>query len=211
MGWLLSCAAPSTAWAQIYTCTDASGRKLTSDRPIAECLSKDQRELNPSGTVKRVIKPALTLQEQRIAEQKLQEENKEKERAAEERRKNRALMTRYPDKAAHDKERMLALSQVDAVIQAAQKRIGELSQQHKAIQEERAAYKNNPQPPALLRQQEDNERSVAIQMRFVADQEADKQRINARFDEELERLLKQWSPTAPAVGKAPAPTSAAPK
>ncbi|OYX12745.1 MAG: DUF4124 domain-containing protein, partial [Acidovorax sp. 32-64-7] len=37
------------AWAQqsntgsIYTCVDRQGRRLTADRPIAECLDREQR------------------------------------------------------------------------------------------------------------------------------------------------------------------------
>ena len=37
----------------IFTCTTANGRKITSDRPIAECANQDQKELNASGSVKR--------------------------------------------------------------------------------------------------------------------------------------------------------------
>jgi hypothetical protein len=205
MGW----AAPA-AWSQIYTCTDASGRKLTSDRPIAECRDKDQKELNPSGTVKRVVKPTMTAEEQRVADQKAKEEAEEKARQEEERRKNRALLSRYPNKATHDKERSDALAQVDEVIKAAQKRIGELADQRKKIGEELEFYKKDPNkaPASLKRQIEDNERSVAVQRRFIGDQEDEKKRANARFDEELERLRKLWAQAAmPASG---APTAAAP-
>jgi hypothetical protein len=199
--------ATSAAWAQIYTCTDASGRKLTSDRPIAECLSKEQKELNPSGTVKRVVKPVLTAEEQRVADQKLKEEAEERARQEEERRKNRALLARYPSKAAHDKERADALAQVDEVIKAAQKRIGELATQRKKINEELEFYRKDPSklPPALRRQLEDNERSVVVQRRFIGDQDEEKRRANARFDEELERLRKLWAQ----AGIAGAPAAAA--
>ena len=202
LGLLIGAVVPA-AWAQIYTCTDASGRKLTSDRPIAECLSKDQKELNPSGTVKRVVKPVMTADEQRAADQKLKEENDEKARAEEERRKNRALLSRYPNKATHDKERSLALAQVDEVIKAAQKRIGELAEQRKKINEELEFYKKDPSklPPSVKRQLEDNERSVVVQRRFIGDQDDEKRRANARFDEELDRLRKLWAQAAlPATG-----------
>jgi hypothetical protein len=196
-------AAPA-AWAQIYTCTDANGRKLTSDRPIAECRDKDQKELNPSGTVKRVVKPTMTAEEQRVADQKLKEELEDKARIEEERRKNRALLSRYPNKTAHDKERSDALAQVDEVIKAAQKRIGELADQRKSIGEELEFYKKDPSkaPASLKRQIEDNERSVAVQRRFIGDQDDEKKRANARFDEELDRLKKLWAQAA-------LPTSAA--
>lgn len=194
---LLALCAPAS-WAQIYTCTDASGRKLTSDRPIAECLSKDQKELNPSGTVKRIVRPVMTAEEQRVAEQKQKEEAEERARQEEERRKNRALLSRYPNKAAHDKERTEALAQVDEVIKAAQKRIGELAEQRKKINEELEFYRKDPSklPPALKRQLEDNERSVVVQRRFIGDQDDEKRRANARFDEELDRLRKLWAQAA---------------
>ena len=57
------------AWAQqsntgsIYTCVDRQGRRLTADRPIAECLDREQRELNSSGTTRRVIQPTMTASE----------------------------------------------------------------------------------------------------------------------------------------------------
>ena len=49
--------------AGIYTCVDAKGRKITSDRPIVDCIDREQVELNPSGTVRRKVGPSLTAQE----------------------------------------------------------------------------------------------------------------------------------------------------
>ena len=65
------------AWAQagkqgaaggIYTCIDAHGRRLTSDRPILSCIDREQRELNSSGTTRRVIPPTLTAAEREARE-----------------------------------------------------------------------------------------------------------------------------------------------
>jgi Domain of unknown function (DUF4124) len=208
---LLGIVAP-TAWSQIFTCVDANGRKLTSDRPISECLSKDQKELNPSGTVKRIVKPVMTIEEQRVADQKLKVEAEEKARQEEERRKNRALLARYPNKGAHDKERSTALAQVDEVIQAAQKRIGELADQRKKIGEELEFYKKDPSkaPASLKRQVEENEKSVAVQKRFVGDQEDEKKRANLRFDEELDRLRRLWAQAALPTSGAAATAAPAP-
>ena len=189
----------------IFTCTTSTGRKITSDRPIAECSNQDQKELNASGTVKRIVKPTMTAEEQRVADQKLKDEMEEKSRIEEERRKNRALLSRYPSKAVHDKERATALAQVDEVIGAAQKRIGELADQRKKINEELEFYKKDPNkaPASLRRQIEDNDKSVAVQKRFIGDQDDEKKRANLRFDEELVRLKKLWA-------QAVVPTSAPP-
>jgi mRNA-degrading endonuclease HigB of HigAB toxin-antitoxin module len=197
----LWCLGATAAWAQIYSCVDAKGRKLTSDRPIAECADRDQKELNSNATVKRTVKPTMTAEEQRAFDEKERNFAEEQARTAEEKRKNRALLIRYPSRAAHDKERVETLAQVDDVIKAATKRVGELATQRTAINAELEFYKKDPgkMPMSLKRQIEDNDNSVAVQKRFVVDQEGEKKRINMRFDEELVRLKTLW-PLMGAVG-----------
>jgi Domain of unknown function (DUF4124) len=200
--WLAS----ALAWAQIYTCIDANGKKITSDRPIPECAEREQKELNSSGTVKRMVKPVMTVEEQRVFDDKQRAENEERSRIAEEKRKDRALLTRYPNRTSHDQERTEALTQVDDVIRAATKRIGELGNQRKDIDAQLEFYKKDPSkaPPSLRRQVDDNNNSVAVQKRFVIDQEGEKKRINARFDEELGKLKTLWQLTAAVPSKAAA-------
>jgi hypothetical protein len=67
-------AGPACAWAQatggpsrIFTCTDARGQRHTSDRPIFDCLDREQRELSPSGLVVRTVKPRSTQEEEAAA------------------------------------------------------------------------------------------------------------------------------------------------
>jgi hypothetical protein len=184
----------AVAWSQIYTCVDAKGRKLTSDRPIPECIDREQRELNTSGTVRRTVKPVMTAEEQRIFDDRQKAEAEEKARIAEDKRKDRALLTRYPNRTSHDKERVEALNQVDDVMKAATRRIGELAAQRKDINVELEFYKKDPSkaPFSLKRQIEDNDNSVAVQKRFILDQEDEKKRINTRFDEELVKLKSLW-------------------
>ena len=107
----------------IYTCVDAKGRRLTSDRPILECIDREQKELTSSGTVKRTLKPSLTVEEQARAEEQERRQAEERLRIAEDRRRDRALLSRYPNKAAHDKERMDSLAQLGEVAKAANGRI----------------------------------------------------------------------------------------
>lgn len=198
----------AAAWSQIYTCVDAKGRKLTSDRPIAECIDREQRELNTSGTVRRTVKPTMTAEEQRIFDDKQKAEAEDKARIAEDKRKDRALLTRYPNRASHDKERAEALGQVDDVMKAATRRIGELAAQRKDINTELEFYKKDPSkaPLSLKRQIEDNDNSVAVQKRFILDQEGEKKRINVRFDEELVKLKSLWLLTG-AASAVPAPVA----
>ncbi len=196
-------ASVSTAYAQkpvagIYTCIDSKGRKLTSDRPIAECTDREQSILNPSGTVKAKVGPTLTAQERAAQKEKDKLALEEKARQLEEKRRDRALLLRYPTRAVHDKERAEALNQIGVVIQAANNRIVELRRERTGIDAEMEFYKKDPSkaPPSVRRQLEDNDHSMAVQKRFIGDQESEIKRVNARFDEELARLKGLWPTTA---------------
>lgn len=201
---LLPCAA--LAQVGIYTCVDSKGRKITSDRPILECIDRSQQEITPAGTVKRVLGPSLTAQEKAALEEKEKIAAEERARLAEEKRRDRALLLRYPSRAVHDKERGLALAQVDEVIKAASKRTVELAEQRKAINAEMEFYAKDPSkaPTALKRRIDENEASVAVQKRFIADQDMEKQRINTRFDEELVKLRGLWAMMGIPVSGSPA-------
>jgi hypothetical protein len=179
----------------IYTCIDSQGRRITSDRPITECLDREQRELTSSGTVKRVVPPSYTAEERaRIDAQKKAEEALQA-RIAEEKRRDRALLIRFPNQAVHDRERTEALAQIDEVISAVNKRAQTLLDQRKDISAELEFYQNdvNKAPLWLRRKLEDNEQQVAVQQRFVVEQTQEKQRLNARFDEELVKLRQLWT------------------
>ena len=117
-------------------------------------------------------------------------------RLLDERRRERALLVRYPNITVHDRERKEALVQIDAVIQAAQKRLEELAEDRKRIDEELEFYKHDVSkaPGAVRRKLDDNTQSVAVQNRFIGEQEDEKKRVNARFDEERGRLRQLWSP-----------------
>jgi hypothetical protein len=179
----------------IYSCTDSKGRRLTSDRPIPECLDREQRELGKTGIVKRVVPPSYTAEERAKIEEQRKAEELQRARVAEEKRRDRALLVRYPNQAMHDKERADALLQIDEVVGAVNKRQEALARQRKEIDVELEFYQGdvNKAPSWLKRKLEDNEQQVQIQKRFLADQAQEKQRINGRFDEELAKLKQLWA------------------
>jgi len=182
----------------IYTCIDSKGRRITSDRPIPECLDREQRQLSGSGLVRRVLPPSYTAEEraQLDAQRRLEEE--QRARVAEEKRRDRALMIRYPTQASHDKERAEALGQIDEVVNAVNKRERALEQQRKEIDTEMEFYQRDPDkaPSWLRRKLEDNQQQVLVQKRFLEEQALEKKRINARFDEELAKLRQLWAGVA---------------
>lgn len=178
----------------IYTCIDSKGRRITSDRPIVECLDREQRELGKTGVVKRVLPPSYTAEERARLNEQRKMEQEQLARQAEEKRRDRALLIRYPNQGIHDKERAEALSQIDEVIQAVNKREQSLKQQRQEIDTEMEFYQRDPSlaPAWLKRKLEDNENQMRVQMRFLDEQAQEKQRINARFEEELVKLRQLW-------------------
>jgi hypothetical protein len=183
----------------IYTCVDSKGRKLTSDRPIPDCVDREQKLLNPSGTVKATVGPTLTANERVEVEAKQKKEAEEKARQAEEKRRERALLVRYPSKQIHDTERAEALAQINVVRHAAQNRVNELQREKSKLLEEMEFYKKDPSktPPSLTRQFEENAHSLSVQARFIGDQDDELRRVNARFEDELTRLKVLWAQLNP--------------
>lgn len=203
---LAAFAAPALAQG-IYTCTDAKGRRLTADRPIIDCIDREQTELSPGGIVRRKIGPSLTAVERAAEEEQARRQEEERNRLADDKKREKALVTRYPNRAVHDQERAQALAMVDSVTAAAQLRTKELMVQRRFLDREVEFYQIDPSrmPPKLKRQIEDVNKQLDAQRRFVADQEVEKVRVNARFDEELARLKLLWAQQQ----GTPAPTAAA--
>jgi hypothetical protein len=204
---LMATAGAASAQNSIFSCVDAKGRRITADRPIPECADREQKELRPTGTVRRVIPPTPTAAERAVLDEQERKATEERLRVAEQKRLQKLLVARYPNKAAHDVDRSRALQTVDDLIATSHKRIAELGVERAKLDAEARSYKRPEQwPPQLKRQYEDNDQQVAGQQRFIAAQEQEKKRIGARFDEELARLKALWSPGATtAATEAPAP------
>jgi hypothetical protein len=196
--WLVAAGAQAQNSQSIYTCTDSKGRRITSDRPIVDCLDREQQRLGRTWTVREVIPPSYTREEREKVEAKRRAEQEEQARIQEERRRDRALLIRYPNQGVHDRERQEALAQIDDVIAAVHKRETALVEQRKGIAQELEFYQGDlaKAPLWLRRKVEDNEKQMDVQKRFLADQVQEKQRVNARFDEELAKLKQLWANTA---------------
>lgn len=191
----------------IYTCTDSKGHRLTSDRPIPECIDREQKELNSSGTVRRTLGPSLTASERAAQEEKERKEAEQRQHEAEERRTEKLLVARYPNQASHDAERAKALENAQNVVVAGQRRLAELQQERKKVAQETEFYKSPKQWPAKLKRQVDDiDQQIAAQQRFLANQEDERKRINTRYDEELAKLKSLWArlPQTATAGAAPA-------
>lgn len=186
---------PSTT--MVYSCVDAGGRRLTADRPIAACADREQQVTMPGGAV-RTVGP--TYSERERAEQAAQQrrEAEERYRANDGKRRERALATRFPTKAAHDAERGEAVDVLRAQIRIVQERRSFLLEDRKKIDQDMEFYKKDPsKAPAPLQARLDGNRhdlkEVDEQIATINDEI---KATNLRFDEEAQSLKPYWSPAA---------------
>ncbi|MDO9219127.1 MAG: DUF4124 domain-containing protein [Lacisediminimonas sp.] len=198
-----ACLCTKASAQDIYTCVDARGRTITADRQIAECMDRTQNELTRSGTIRRQVGPSLTAKERAAQDAKDKLAADVRAREADEKRRDRALLLRYPGPAVHQKERAAALAQIDVVIHAASKRTDELTERRKAILNEFEFYAQDPgkAPAALKRQRDENDSSLAAQGKFMGERQQEKNRVNQRFDQELVKLQRLWAPTTAATAR----------
>lgn len=181
----------------IYTCTSADGRKLTSDRPIPECTTREQRVLNPDGSQRSTLPPFLSPEERTAKEAADRRAAAERIAQLDAIRRDRALMQRYPNEAAHQRARNVALDDANKATRLSERRIKDLNQERKPLLDEAEFYKGKPLPAKLKQALDANDASIEAQQVLVENQKAELVRINKSFDAELARLRKLWSGTSP--------------
>jgi hypothetical protein len=207
-------AAPAAAQsAAIYACVDAKGRKITSDRPIPECIDREQRQLSRSGMVTGRLPPSPTAAERAAQEEQARHEAAQALQVEQNRRRDRSLLVRYPTPDHHARERASALARVDELLVVSRKRWAELEYERQALQLAAVKSQDPADQARLQRAIDDNRQHLAAQQRLVDSHSQERQRLDSRFGEEESRLRLLWPAStgrvAPAAAPAPAPTAAA--
>lgn len=190
-------AAPEGAGPGIYTCVDAQGKRITSDRPIPACLAREQQVRNRDGSVRQIIPPSLTPEER--AEREAAERQAALQRAAQNDavRRDRNLMARYPNEAKHQGAREAALDTVRVAIRATEQRMKDLVAERKPLLDEVEFYKGRQLPLKLKQQLDANDAAMDAQRAASKTQAAELARINALYDAELARLRALWAGASP--------------
>lgn len=193
------------AWAQapapngggIFTCIDNQGRRLTADRPIAQCADREQQVLNRDGSLRRIHPPSLTAEERAAKEAHERQLAQQRAAHAEAVRRDRNLLTRYPDEAAHDRAREAALDTVRLAMRATETRMRELAEERKPLEAESEFFLGREMPARLRAQINAVDAATAAQYEAAAQQRAEVGRINRLYDIERDRLRRLWAGAAP--------------
>ncbi len=177
----------------IYTCIDDKGRRHTSDRPIPECLAKEQRVLNRDGSVRQVLAPTLTAEEQAAREARERAAAQVRAAQADAVRRDRNLLVRYPNEMAHAKAREAALDTVRLAIKATEQRLKELGAARKPLLQDSEFYIGKPLPAKLRAALDSNQTASDAQRAAAQNQQAELERVNQLYDAELARLRRLWA------------------
>jgi Domain of unknown function (DUF4124) len=189
---------------RIYTCKDASGKTLTSDRPLPECQGREGRVLSKAGTTVETIQAPLT-DEQKAAREA--EEEKKKETAvqrAEQLRRDKALLATYQNIDDLESKRQRALLQVEREMRESEKRMSSLEKTEQENKQELEFYKRKPMPPELKRRVDENEGALRAEKLLLASKKEEIVQVNLKFDDDKRRFAELTS--GPAKGK-PAATA----
>lgn len=210
VGAVLVWTAGAAGAAQIYTCVDAGGKRHTSDRPIPICNDREQNELNPDGSLRRRVPPTPTADERAEIEARQQKEALERANRVEAMRRDRNLLARFPNEAAHRRAREAALEDTRKSLKVSELRLEALQKERKPLLDESEFYIGKPLPAKLRQQIDGNEAATDAQKTLILNQQAELVRINENYDAELERLRKLWAGAQPgSMGVLPKPLAPA--
>ena len=200
----------NTAWAQvaapapkIFSCIDKTGRRLSSDRPIPECQSQEQKLLNRDGSVRAIARPLASPEEMARLEEQKQAALQSQAQQDEAMRKERQLVRRYPNEQAHAQARAKALEPVLRQMGESKTRLQALERERDALVQQIKIEKNPSAASGFRQRLETNGAALEAQSAVLRDRETERDRMNLQFDQELAQLKTLWPATSAASGAKP--------
>ncbi len=182
-------AVDAVAQSRIYTCKDASGKTITSDRPLPECQGREGRVLSGQGTTVKRIEAPLTPEQIAAREAAEQKKHAEEERRREQLRKDKALLNTYASLDDIESKRQRALSQVEREAREAERRISLLERQASENRSEADFYKKKAIPSDLKRRLDENEAALKAEKNLFGQKKDEVAQVNIKFDEDKKRYL----------------------
>lgn len=178
-----------------YSCRDASGRLITADRPIMECLNREQREHNRDGTVKRIIEAPLTPEQKRQRAEEEQRREEEQARLDEIKRHDAILLSSYSSVDSIERAQQRALIEPQSGIAKSQQRLADLGAERTRLNAETEFYKGRKLPGDLERKLQDNDAAQKYETSLLARRNAEIRSINERYAADKARFLELTGPT----------------
>ena len=193
----------SFAQTRIYTCKDASGKTITSDRPLPECQGREGRVLSGQGATVQKIDAPLTPEQIAAREAEQLKKREEEERRRVQLRKDKALLNTYSSLDDIESKRQRALAQVEREMRESERRVSLLERQASENRAEAEFYKRKALPPELKRRVDENEAALKAEKGLHGAKKGEVAQVNVKFDEDRKRYVELTGAVAPTAEKAP--------
>lgn len=178
----------------IFVCTDDQGRVISSDQPISDCARRSMRELNRDGSLRRVVPPPQTRQQEKeAARQALLQQERERIQRAQQAHDRHLLLT-YQDENDLRKRQKQAIALIDEEIDAAQRRVMVLNE-NLQVERERAkewqAQQENPKarlPFAQQQRMSSIANAILAEDALIKERQTERERVDKDYDMKAKRL-----------------------
>jgi hypothetical protein len=180
---------PSFAHAELYSCKDASGRLITSDRPIPECAERAVKVMRNNGQFQREIPAPPTEEEKRKALIELEKRKDDARIEDLKQKEERYLQAHYSSEKDIELRRKRSLDELRERIRLGNEQMNMVSQILAQLQAEQQnnTKRSATEDSALQHRASEMERSIKKTKSINDAYEAELVRINAQYDETLKR------------------------
>ena len=178
-----------SAQAEIYTCKDAAGRTITSDRPIPECADRAMFvRQNPNQSQREIPRPK-TVEERRKADAEEEKQKIEAQLEQDRKREELYLLANFKSETDIELARQRSIETLKEKIRVGNEQIKAVSHLLTELQVQQQNSEKKSPAEIIELQHRANQLALSIKNSRTANEkyEAEQVRINAQFDDTLKR------------------------
>lgn len=178
---------PHAAVAQVYTCTDAQGKFIISDRLLKECANRPVTELDRRGMPVREIAAPMSEAARRQQENADKQRNRAQAKDEERERQGQALMARYKSEQEIELARQKEVAHIDQRIADSEAAIQQAEQQLASAQRDASQVSQaDSARDAAQKRIRDARQLIVEQKKLGSASRRDKDQLNARYTQTLQ-------------------------
>jgi hypothetical protein len=192
--WVVAClglagllAGPAAQAQQFLYVCNAHGHTISGGLPPPECKGEDIRELNPDGTLHRLIPAPLTQEQRKKRDQDEAARMEEEEKQRAQSRKDRSLLETYGSVSEIEAARTRTIASRQVLIDRADQRIAQYAKEKKRLDDEADFYAKREMPAKLKDAFKANKDLTEQQEKTKADVQKEIAVLNGRYDADAAR------------------------
>jgi hypothetical protein len=191
----LLAALPPAAWCG-FACKPPNATMIYRDDLPPECKDVEIRELNPDGSLRRLIEPALTPEQRRRKEETDRQRDQCRKQNQSQSRKDDSLLATYQSEDDLMAARRHQLLHEQALVEQQNQKLKQLKADRKHPENEAEFYARREMPEELKRNLDYNAELREQAGRAIEHVLAGMERINVQFDADLKRYRELIAGTA---------------